>query len=442
MDGMFIAFIMYSQIVVVTVCFFVLEGLYKQSWRNQILILLIAGISALIGRSYSHLDLLILFVLLFIFAYKLLPEKSQMQLILSIMISAILEAIISLIASWVLGIYLNMNAGISKSLLSLALVLFIGVFCVGTATLLRERLYPYLIREKKVNSVALFLMFIVFSYQTISMIQTYAENEYLFLMFLLFYCLVAGLVISVLRFLLKNSRLEAEAKTNKIISDLQASYVDEVKKQYQEMRKFRHDYTNLLSTVNYYLEHDEIEELKHFFAKDMLETSALLKENNLILDALQNIESLGIRSIFYTKLLLAQQRNIPMQVEIKEAIPDIKKVGTVSLVRLFGIFLDNAIEELDALKDGSLTIVVFKDQDEVTYVVQNTAREEIEPLQQLKKEGFSTRGENRGLGLANVEEILQNEPDLLLETSFAENTFIQKLTILREVKENDANLYL
>ena len=85
---------------------------------------------------------------------------------------------------------------------------------------------------------------------------------------------------------------------------------------------------------------------------------------------------------------------------------------------------------------------MFKDQDEVTYVVQNTAREEMEPLQQLKKEGFSTRGEKRGLGLANVEEILQNEPDLLLETSFAENTFIQKLTILREVKENDANLCL
>lgn len=118
-----------------------------------------------------------------------------------------------------------------------------------------------------------------------------------------------------------------------------------------------------------------------------------LKENNLILDSLQNIESLGIRSIFYTKLLLAQERNIDVHIEIKEFLPEIDSMSILSLVRLFGIFLDNAIEELETIQTGMLAIVAFKENEDLVFIIQNTTRENVAPLQELKQFGVSTRGE-------------------------------------------------
>ena len=101
---------------------------------------------------------------------------------------------------------------------------------------------------------------------------------------------------------------------------------------------------------------------------------------------------------------------------------------------MFGIFLDNAIEELKEIQEGSLIIVAFKENEDLVFIIQNSIRENIEPLQILKQEGYSTRGENRGLGLSNVDEILLSEPNILLETKIKEDFFIQRVTILSEVE--------
>ncbi|MBX8937147.1 GHKL domain-containing protein [Enterococcus gilvus] len=165
-----------------------------------------------------------------------------------------------------------------------------------------------------------------------------------------------------------------------------------------------------------------------------MKTNNELREGNLILDSLQNIESLGVRSIFYTKLLLAQDKDIDVTIEIREFLPEEKKVRTISLVRLFGIFLDNSIEELESIQEGGLTIVAFEENNNSVFIIQNTTRDNVEPLQHLKKEGFSTRGEERGVGLFNVEEILLAEPNILLETKISDNLFTQRITIVSEVK--------
>ncbi|MDT2662486.1 GHKL domain-containing protein [Enterococcus hulanensis] len=442
MRHFFIIYFSYSQIVVVTLCFFIFERLYKQKWYRLLVFIIPVIISVIIGTSYSTLDLLVLFLLLFIFFHKLFPEKNPMQPIFSIMCSAIIEIVTTPIFGKIMSYYFSVGNEIKKNIYSFIAILLLGGACIVTTFLIREKLYPYLIRIKKFDTVSLILLVLVLSYQTVEMSKDHKGNQNLFLLLPIFYLIIGTLVAFVLRYLTKNVLLEAEAKNNRIIADLQKNYVDEVKRQYQEIRKFRHDYTNLLTTVNFYLEQNKIEELKAFFSKDLMETTAVLRENNLILDSLQNIESLSIRSIFYTKLLSAQEKNIFLNVEITEPIPDFKTVGNVSLVRLFGIFLDNAIEELELLKKGSLVVVIFKELNEVTFIIQNTTREGIEPLPLLKKEGFSTRGKDRGIGLSNVEEILKQEPHVWLETSISEDLFIQKITILNEVKENDSSLYL
>lgn len=430
----FYIYISYSHPIIIALCFFVFEKVYKQKFRDILLFLLLVIAGVVVGYIYSVIDLLVLFVLLFTFSYLKSPQENPMQIILSIMCSAIIEIMLTPLQTGVFYHTFFLDDEVAANIILSLLILLSLVICLSAAIVIRDKLYPYWKRAGHLDSVAFSLMIAVLTYQTIQMVQLYGENQNSAFLLLLFYLILSGLIIMIVRTLAKNVVLEANAKNDQIIAELQKQYVEEVKKQYQETRKFRHDYTNLLSTINYYLENDEIPELKEYFSNDVMKTNAVLKENNLILDSLQNIESIGIRSIFYTKLLLAQEKNIDIQIEIREFLPEKKNAGTISLVRLFGIFLDNAIEELASIREGSLIIVAFKENNDIVFIIQNTTRNNIESLQDLKKEGFSTRGEKRGLGLSNVEEILAAEPSVLLETKIKDQLFIQKITILSEVK--------
>jgi two-component system sensor histidine kinase AgrC len=433
MKDLFVQYVSYSHIIIIALGFFTLEKLYREKKSTILFFLLILIFCGMIGSTYSTLDQLILFILLFTFSYIVFPDRKYTKIILSIMCSALIENLISIIYINALLSYFYGSYGVYSNLFLFVLFLFSWIFCVVISFLLRTKLYPYLARKKKMESTMFFATIIVFSYQAVEIFDRYAENRYLFMLFLIFYCLLSALIITVIRFFSKNALLEAKTKNDKIISELQKDYVDQVKKQYQEVRKFRHDYTNLLSSISYYLESNKFEELKDYFANDILKVDNVLKEKNIILDSLLNIESLGIRSIFYTKLVLAQEKKIEVHIEIPEFIAETQKVKVISLVRIFGIFLDNAIEELESIENGSLTIVVFKENEDTIYIIQNTSRETIEPLQYLKLEGISTKGKDRGLGLSNVQDILLNEPYLLLETESKGQVFVQRLTILNEV---------
>lgn len=434
MSSFLFNYFFYSHILIVALCFFILEKVYKEKIGPILLFSLLLALPIIISISYSTLDLLVLFILLFAFSYITLSKKNPLKIVLSIMCSALIEMMISLFYVEVNKYCLSLKNQVMANFYLFCTIIFSLLICIVISFFLRNRLYPYLEQKGKLNSVAFSLIIFVFSYQAIEMIQNYADNQNLFFMLVLFYVLLTSLIVMVIRGISRNTLLKAEAKNATIIAELQKQYVDEVKKQYQETRKFRHDYTNLLSTINYFLEKDKISELKEFFSNDIMKTNAELKENNLILDSLQNIESLGIRSIFYTKLLLAQEKNIDVHIEIKEFLPEIDSLNILSTVRIFGIFLDNAIEELDTIQEGTLTIVAFKENKDLVFIIQNTIREKTLPLQELKQTGVSTRGEKRGLGLSNAEEILLKEPSILLETKIEEKLFIQRVTILSEVE--------
>ena len=50
-------------------------------------------------------------------------------------------------------------------------------------------------------------------------------------------------------------------------------------------------------------------------------------------------------------------------------------------------------------------------------------------IKKIYEEGYSTKGENRGLGLNNVRKILANYGTMFLETELQENRFLQVLKI-------------
>jgi two-component system sensor histidine kinase AgrC len=230
----------------------------------------------------------------------------------------------------------------------------------------------------------------------------------------------------------RHQKLALETQKKEIEYQSMQLYTAELNKQYQEIRKFRHDYINILSSMESYMELEQMSELKDYYHQHIQPTRAIFSEHFTKLNDLQKIEDPAIRSIFMTKLVLAQEKNISVQLEISELIQLQDSIDPVILVRIFGILLDNAIEELTILNKGELEIAIFKLEQDTIFIIQNTARVNIEPLHQLKTNGFSTKGNHRGIGLSTVDNLIKQVPNLLLETIIENQLFTQKLTILTD----------
>ena len=101
----------------------------------------------------------------------------------------------------------------------------------------------------------------------------------------------------------------------------------------------------------------------------------------------------------------------------------------LDLITIISILCDNAIEATVLADEPKLSIAIFKMENQSVIVVENSTKEAYIDVTPLKQRGFSTKGTGRGLGLANIEEILFRYDNVTLETESAQHRFVQLLSI-------------
>ena len=240
--------------------------------------------------------------------------------------------------------------------------------------------------------------------------------------------LLIGIFALIILIFSNNQKLAFDTKKKEIEQRAMQLYIHEISKQNQVIRQFKHDYINILSSLEGYIELGDLAEMKAYYEETIQPTGQLLDSENARLADLRKIEPLGLRSLLTIKLLFAQEKGIEVHLEIEEIDWQIK-VNEIDLIRVVGILLDNAIEELENLGQGRLDVALFSKENESRLLIRNTVRTTIEPLHQLKAPGFSTKGEGRGLGLATVETLVNQSSFFFLETKIDSNYFLQNLTI-------------
>lgn len=205
-------------------------------------------------------------------------------------------------------------------------------------------------------------------------------------------------------------------------------YTQDIENHYFELRKFRHDYQNILTSLEHYIIQEDIHGLKTYFYSNIKKHSSDILNKEYRLKDLSKIKISPIKSIIASKLIYAQDKELNASFEALDTIGDIS-MDTVLLVRILGIFLDNAIEELLSLEKGELLIGMIKNADHVLIIIQNTCRKDIPNIQTLQKPNFSTKTSGRGLGLSNALEIIRLCPNVFLETIIEDRAFLQKIII-------------
>src|SRR5574337_232284 len=189
------------------------------------------------------------------------------------------------------------------------------------------------------------------------------------------------------------------------------SYTQEVDKAYQSVRAFHHDFTNILLSMRETIATQEIGEIRKTYADILEKSHIILAENRQEVAKLANIKILEVKSEKKKKILQADMQGINIELELPERV-DTLRVDKLDIVRLLGIMLDNAIEEMTELEMDKPTIklAIFNKGLSRYYVVENRMRQEKLSTKLLLSEGYSTRSKHRGYGLTSLDAIVATYP--------------------------------
>ena len=234
---------------------------------------------------------------------------------------------------------------------------------------------------------------------------------------------------------LKNVKTRYEVQKQRIQIQNDTRYMNEIEAHYNELRRFRHDYQNMLISIDEYLKTDDLEGLQEYYQKNLAPVSNRVLKEKYNLEDLSRVKVKSIKSILFSKLSYAQSQEIEVHFDLKEPLIDIT-VNELDLDIALGIMLDNAIEASVGHADGEIMSAIFIEKNSTVFLIQNNVFEQLPPLWKLKEAGYSTKGKNRGIGLNSLSKIVNRNENMILETRVLGAVFLQRLTVKR-VSQND-----
>lgn len=205
-----------------------------------------------------------------------------------------------------------------------------------------------------------------------------------------------------------------------------SSYSHHVESLYEEIRNFRHDYINILTSLKLGIDNQDIEAIKTVYNGVLRDSANQFYDSKFDIAKLSNIKNDAIKSILSAKLLEAQNRGISISVEIEEPVSNFR-IELLDFITVLSILCDNAIEATIKATSPRMTVVFINNDDSLVLIVENSIKSEKVDVSHIFDRGHSSKGENRGIGLYNVNSVLEKYPKSTITTRSANHLFSQTI---------------
>ena len=218
-----------------------------------------------------------------------------------------------------------------------------------------------------------------------------------------------------------------EFASQQIILQQQDVYIKTLEGMQEEMRRFRHDYKNMMSGL--YLTAREGELAKtHCFIQEMTEDfDSQIGDRIRQMGQLGNVCMTEVKGLLLTKLVQMQRDGTVCELEVMHPFQG-TRCRITDLCRCLGILIDNAMEEVRGREDARVHIMISSQGGYTTFRVKNRLYHTVD-VHEIWQQGYSTKGADRGLGLASYRKILADYEDVLTATAVQEGYFIQEFKV-------------
>lgn len=247
---------------------------------------------------------------------------------------------------------------------------------------------------------------------------------------------VNGILVSVLvlssavlfyilyQILLQNQQLALQQQEQEITRE----YMTQMEDFYQDMCSFRHDYKNILSTMEYYMEHKELDKLEEYFRQEILPTASSLPGQDFILGRLTQVQVTPIKSLLCSKLCSCQNKQIPFTLSIPKPVTHFP-IDVLFLSQILGILLDNAMEAALQTEKPYLEIILLPQEEHIYIEIKNSTLPLTVPISELSRRGFSTKKGHTGLGLHTAQKLLAPLEHVQFSLEVQDTIFSAKLIL-------------
>ena len=198
---------------------------------------------------------------------------------------------------------------------------------------------------------------------------------------------------------------------------------------YKEVRSFRHDYTNLLTSLRLGIEEEDMGQIKEVYDSVLKDSSQKLQDNKYDLGRLVNIRDRSLKSLLAGKFIKAREKDIVFNVEVPEEI-QVEGMSLLDFLTIVSILCDNAIEASAEASQPHVSIAFIKNGAQETFIIENSIKEEGIDISEIFSFGVSSKGEGRGVGLYTVMKIVESYPNVSLNTTCQDQVFRQVLTMI------------
>lgn len=284
-----------------------------------------------------------------------------------------------------------------------------------------EELGRYLLAIPLLIGVITFVMEVL--KETIA-INTIAINNWIALFVVITFL---GMQLFYLKLLFKTIHLREHLEYKETEQINLQLYNRDITKNLQEIREIKHDLKNVFLTMGEYVARSEDAELKDYYYENIASFAGNeLRRNDLYL-SLQELQNESIKAFLYYKFLQGFDACVDMQLETEldhSVIPYISDYSDI--IRILGIFIDNAMEESLQVSQGYVRVVIKEKDGQMCFGVKNTVRDTIR--QNGIHKGISSKGLGRGYGLSIVEKLVNKHDDIIWDSYFQENVFVQMIS--------------
>lgn len=260
----------------------------------------------------------------------------------------------------------------------------------------------------------LFMQFVITAYY-IDIVSVYI-NLLNLLLLIAFLILSTHCFIHVLELTITRKDLAYAEECNKSLKIL-----------YDKVKGFKHDFDSIVSSLNSYIEQNDMNGLKQYFSE--------VKKDCKIADDLalinpRTINNPGIYSLLNNEYAKASALGINFELEFFLNLNELE-INIYFFSRILGVLLDNAIEAAENSKEKFVKISFIRENvnGRAVITIENSYSNKNIDLENIFKKGITSKECHAGLGLWEVKRYVNKSKNLDLKPSVSPSTFKQEFFI-------------
>lgn len=427
-----VSLVLYSFVLVSSLLFVWYKLLNKKiNFKNPRLYITLVGLMIcsvfnyfLVNKFIKIVLITIIFMLFFRFLFK---EKIQNCIVTPIFYQLMIMIVESLYALVVIMLNFDINETINSFWINMISNIIIAILSIILSKInLTKKFYSKVINfTDKISEIQLSLFCIMsISVANILSMTVYYKIPIQYLLIFNVSLTLLCCFIVFYSFKTQNSYNKVYDKYNIAINSLN---------DYEEMMsKYRvdnHENKNLLLAIRAMVINHEKDIPKYInsIIKDKY------SDNERLLMKVNVIPVGGLRATIYSEILKIKKKNINYELMIDKKLKTINFIELdtnmiIDICKIIGVFIDNAIEEVDELNEKNIGINLYIEDNNLIIEISNNYSHNIQ-IEKIFEKGYTTKSNGHGYGLYMVKEIIEKNNKLENKINISKNIFTQVLKV-------------